>query len=188
VRNLLEKTKNLKRKDGVEVSIWADLLVGFPWENEEDFMETYKLVEDGLITKCHIFPFSSHKIWETVPASKLPNQIPEKIKKERVKKLEEIWEKVRQDFIKRHCVFDAKSLKINNSLSWSSNNEKILKQIQNNEKKELEVLVEVVKNEDWKQKWKGWTQNYIEANEKNFKIIFWETKRNSIIKWILSKI
>jgi hypothetical protein len=70
-----------------------------------------------------------------------------------VKKLKEIWDKKRQEFIKRNI--------------W----------------KPLEVLVELVKNENWNLKWKGWTQNYIEANESNFEIIFWEIKRNGIISW-----
>jgi tRNA A37 methylthiotransferase MiaB len=141
----------LKREDEVEVSIWADLLVGFPWETEEDFMETYKLVEDWFITKCHIFPFSDHKIGETVPASKFPNQVDEKIKKDRVWRLEAIWEEKRDEFLDRNI--------------W----------------KEFEVLVEFIKNDNWKIKWKGWTENYIEANDENFEIKFWEIKRNSII-------
>lgn len=155
IRNLLEKTKNLKRDDKIEVSVWADLIVGFPKETKKDFLETYKLVKDGLITKCHIFPFSNHKIWETVPASNLPNQIDEKTKKERVKKLERIWEKIRNNFIKRNI--------------W----------------KEFNVLTEFVKNNNWKLRWKGWTENYIEANEKNFEIKTGEIRRNNIIKWKL---
>jgi tRNA A37 methylthiotransferase MiaB len=114
-------------------------------------METYKFIEDWLISKCHIFPFSSHQVWETIPASKFADQIDEKIKKERYKRLEEIWNKKRQEFIKRN--------------SW----------------KEFKVLIESTKNEDWKLKWKGWTQNYIEAKEDNFEIISGEIKRNSII-------
>ena len=55
--------------------------------------------------------------------------------------------------------------------------------IENNIWKELEVLIESVK--DWK--WKGWTQNYIEADGSNFKIISWEVKRNSIVTWKLIK-
>ncbi|MDR0771779.1 MAG: hypothetical protein LBF15_01645 [Candidatus Peribacteria bacterium] len=53
-------------------------------------METYSLVEDSLITKCHIFPFSSHKIGESVPASKFPEQVDEEIKKDRAWRLEAI--------------------------------------------------------------------------------------------------
>jgi tRNA A37 methylthiotransferase MiaB len=155
IKDLLKQTKNLQRDDGIEVSIWADLIIGFPWEDEKDFKETCKLVENWLITKCHIFPFSSHQVWETVPASKFVNQIDEKTKKERFKILEKIWNKIRKDFIKRN--------------TW----------------KEFKVLIEFVKTENWDIKWKGWTQNYIEVNENNFEVISWEIKRNNIIIWNL---
>jgi len=42
-------------------------------------------------------------------------------------------------------------------------------------------LIEVVKEDDWKVKWKWWTQNYLEADENNFEIISGEVKRNEII-------
>ena len=51
IKELLYKTKNLKRDDLVEVSIWADLIVWFPWEDENDFIDTYNLVKEWLITK-----------------------------------------------------------------------------------------------------------------------------------------
>jgi len=60
MRKLLEKTRNIVREDGVEVSIGADLIVGFPGESEEDFMDTYNLAKDYRITKVHAFPFSPH--------------------------------------------------------------------------------------------------------------------------------
>lgn len=155
MRDLLEKTKNLKREDGVEVSVWADLIVWFPWETREDFLDTYNLVKDWLITKVHAFPFSAHNLWESVPAWKFENQISDKEKKERMWELEAISDATRDNFIEKNI--------------W----------------KEFEVLIEVVKEENWKIKWKGWTQNYIEADEKTFEILKWEIKRNEIVKWVL---
>lgn len=155
MRDLLVKTKNLQREDGVEVSIWADLIVGFPWETEEDFKDTYNLVKDWLITKVHAFPFSAHKLGESVPAWKFEEQISDQTKKERMWELEFIADSVRDDFIERNI--------------W----------------KTFEVLIEVVKEEDGKIKWKGWTENYIEADDKTFEIIEWEIKRNNIVKGIL---
>lgn len=99
MRELLKKTLNTKREDWVSVSIWADLIVWFPWESEDDFLETYNLVKDFNITKVHAFPFSNHTLWEHVPASFFPNQIDEKIKKERLNKLLDIWEETRKNFI-----------------------------------------------------------------------------------------
>lgn len=156
MRNLLEKTKNLTREDWVEVSIGADLIVGFPGESHEDFMDTFNLVKDGLITKVHAFPFSAHHMWEWVPAWKFPNQVNDKEKKERMWELSNISDHVRDDFIDRNI--------------W----------------KEFEVLIEVVKEEEnWKIKWKGWTQNYIETDQDTFEITSGNIARNQIVKWIL---
>ena len=155
MRDLLEKTKNLKREDWVEVSIWADIIVWFPGETEKDFLETYNLVKDWLITKVHAFPFSPHKFWESVPAGNFENQVWDKEKKERMWELEAIADSVRDDFIDRNI--------------W----------------KRFEVLIEVVKEEDWKTRWKGWTENYIEADDKTFDILEWEIAKNNIVIGIL---
>jgi len=99
LENTLNKINSIQREDLVDISIWADLIVWFPQETEEDFLETYNLVKDYKITKLHAFPFSSHNLWEHVPASYFPNQVDEKIKKDRLYRLIFIWEKVREDFI-----------------------------------------------------------------------------------------
>lgn len=155
MRKLLEKTKKLKRDDNVEISIWADLIIWFPWETDENFMDTYNLVKDWLITKIHAFPFSAHTLWETVPAWKYPNKVDEKTKKDRMWKIEEVWDITRENFIDRNI--------------W----------------KEFEVLIEVIKEENGKSKWKWWTQNYIEADQNTFKVNSWKIEKNSIVKWIL---
>jgi tRNA A37 methylthiotransferase MiaB len=155
MRMLLEKTKKIKREDWVEVSIGADLIVWFPGESQEDFMDTYNLVKDWLITKVHAFPFSAHNMWESVPAGKFPDQVDEKIKKERMWEIMNISDQVRDNFIDRNI--------------W----------------KEFQVLIESVIIEDGKTKWKGWTQNYIEADEKTFEITSGKIERNQIVTWIL---
>lgn len=99
MRNLLKKTLEIKREDSVDVSIWADLIVWFPWETEDDFLETLDLVKNYNITKLHAFPFSNHTFWEHVPASFFPNQIDEKIKKDRLDRLITTWDLVRNNFI-----------------------------------------------------------------------------------------
>jgi len=156
MRKLLENTKNIKREDNVEVSIWADLIVGFAGETQDDFMDTYNLVKDGLITKVHAFPFSAHTMWESVPAWKFPTQLDDKTKKERMWELSNISDQIRDDFIDRNI--------------WN----------------QFEVLIEVVKtDENGNTKWKGWTQNYIEADEKTFEITSGEIKRNEIVTGLL---
>ena len=94
---VLKKTKNLKKKN--IISIWADIIIGFPWETQLDFMETYNWIEEFWITKLHAFPFSDHTQREIIPASLLPNQIDQRIKKERENKLISKWDEIREKFI-----------------------------------------------------------------------------------------
>ena len=94
---VLKKTKNLKKKN--IISIWADIIIGFPWESQLDFMETYNWIEEFWITKLHAFPFSDHTQREIIPASLLPNQIDQRIKKERENKLISKWDEIREKFI-----------------------------------------------------------------------------------------
>jgi threonylcarbamoyladenosine tRNA methylthiotransferase MtaB len=99
IQSLLWKIRNIQRSDTISISIWADFIVWFPWENEQDFQDTYQLVEDYHINKLHIFPFSNHHFGEHVLASSYPNQVDEKIKKQRIEKLTWLWNKIRNDFI-----------------------------------------------------------------------------------------
>lgn len=100
MRKLLEKIRNIKRDDNVTIWIWADLIVWFPWETEDDFEDTLNLVKEYKITKVHGFPFSPHKFWEDVPAWIFPNQVDEKIKKDRLQRLLKTALEVRSEFIK----------------------------------------------------------------------------------------
>ncbi len=159
MKDLLLKTRNIKRQDWVSISIWADIIVWFPNETEENFKETIDLIKECNITKVHAFPFSWHNLWEDVPAWKYPNQIDWKIKKDRMWEIMNLSDQIRDKFIEKNI--------------W----------------KNLEVLIEVVKKDDKteKIKWKWWTQNYIEADNSNFEIISGEIKRNEIVIWKLIK-
>jgi MiaB/RimO family radical SAM methylthiotransferase len=159
IKELLLKTRKIKREDNIKISIWADIIVWFPWETEEDFKDTINLVKDCNITKVHAFPFSWHELWENVPAWKFDNQISWKIKKERMLEIMNLSDKIRDTFIDKNI--------------WE----------------ELEVLIEVVKKDEktWETKWKWWSQNYIEADNTNFEIVSGEIKRNEIVIWKLIK-
>ena len=97
LNEVLKKTRNLKKKN--LISIWADIIIGFPWETEQDFLNTYNWIEEFWITKLHAFPFSDHTQRENIPASFLPNQVDHKIKKEREIKLISKWDAIREKFI-----------------------------------------------------------------------------------------
>jgi len=74
----------------MNISIGADLIVGFPGESEADFLETLEGIEKYGITKIHVFPFSDHHKGETVPASFYPDQVGQAVKKEREARLLEV--------------------------------------------------------------------------------------------------
>ncbi len=96
----LKKFQTLKRPD--LISLWADLIVWFPWETEQDFHEMLDWISDYNITKVHEFPFSWHTKGESVPAWKFANQILHSIKLSRKKQLNLIADQVRNSFIKKN--------------------------------------------------------------------------------------
>ena len=98
LKTVLKKTRELKKQN--LISIWADIIVGFPGETESDFQETYNWIQEFWITKLHAFPFSDHTQREKIPASLFPNQISPKIKKERERKLIAKWDEIREKFIR----------------------------------------------------------------------------------------
>lgn len=76
-------------------AIGADVLVGFPGEQEEDFSETYELLAGLPVTYLHVFPYSQRP---GTPAAKMKNQVPAKIKEERVAVLRKLDHKKKVAF------------------------------------------------------------------------------------------
>jgi threonylcarbamoyladenosine tRNA methylthiotransferase MtaB len=69
------------------VTFTCDIIVGFPGETEEDFLETVDIAKKIDFLHMHIFPFSPR---EGTEAAKMKNQLPEAVKKERAHRLGEI--------------------------------------------------------------------------------------------------
>lgn len=65
-------------------SIGADIIVGYPGETDEQFMDTFNLLKELPITHFHVFPYSKRK---NTTAAKAENHIQSDIKKQRVKTL-----------------------------------------------------------------------------------------------------
>ena len=76
-------------------AIGVDVLVGFPGETEDDFLQTYELLANLPITYLHVFPYSKRP---GTPAAKMANQVPTKTKDERVAVLRKLDHKKRIDF------------------------------------------------------------------------------------------
>ena len=76
----------------------VDVIVGFPGEGEEEFMETYNLLEEVGASFLHIFPFSERP---GTPAVDMPGKVQSRISTERVSRLEELSAKLNRVFAER---------------------------------------------------------------------------------------
>lgn len=92
-----EKKVDLIRTYFPYAGITTDIIVGFPTETEEDFLETVRLVERVNFSDIHPFPFSPRS--GTV-AYKMKD-LPPEVKKERLNKLLEIKLKKKEEFAKK---------------------------------------------------------------------------------------
>ena len=77
----------------------VDVIVGFPGEGEEEFMETYRLLEEVGASFLHIFPFSERP---GTPAVEMPNKVQSRIATERVERLEELSNRLYKTFAERY--------------------------------------------------------------------------------------
>ena len=76
----------------------VDVIVGFPGEGEDEFMETYNLLEEVGASFLHIFPFSERA---GTPAVSMPNKVQSRISTERVERLEELSARLHKSFSNR---------------------------------------------------------------------------------------
>ena len=75
---------NKIREARPNINITTDLIVGFPYENDELFKETIETIKKIEFTKIHVFPYS---IRDNTKAATMKNQVDEKIKKGRVQEI-----------------------------------------------------------------------------------------------------
>ncbi|WP_144511134.1 tRNA (N(6)-L-threonylcarbamoyladenosine(37)-C(2))-methylthiotransferase MtaB [Bacillus sp. FJAT-22090] len=67
-----------------DLAITSDVIVGFPGETEEEFMETYNFIRNQRFSELHVFPYSKRT---GTPAARMEDQVEEEIKNERVHRL-----------------------------------------------------------------------------------------------------
>lgn len=80
-----------------DVMISSDVIVGFPDESEEDFLDTYNLCKE-CFDMLHVFPYS---LRPGTVAAKMTNQISPEIKKQRSKILLDLSNELYQKFVNR---------------------------------------------------------------------------------------
>ncbi|MBO6246536.1 MAG: tRNA (N(6)-L-threonylcarbamoyladenosine(37)-C(2))-methylthiotransferase MtaB [Anaerovibrio sp.] len=86
--------KNVKESvPGVAIS--TDVIVGFPGETEEMFAESLEYIKTLGFARMHVFPYSPRT---GTPAAKMPDQVPEPVKKDRVHRLQALAQEMAEDF------------------------------------------------------------------------------------------
>ncbi len=78
-----------------DISISTDIIVGFPKESEEDFLETIENARKFGFSKIHVFPYSDRL--GTV-ASKMDGHIDGNIKKDRARKLLDVSRELEKEY------------------------------------------------------------------------------------------
>jgi len=90
--------------------IGVDVIVGFPGETEEDFLETYQFLLDLDISYLHVFTYSERK---NTPAAEMDRTVPVHVRKQRNTMLTTLSEKKKRAFYaqfvgqKRAVLFEA---------------------------------------------------------------------------------
>ena len=80
-------------------NITTDIIVGFPGETEDEWLESYELIKKIGFGDLHIFTYSSR---EGTKAATLPNQVKNEIKKQRSKQLHQLAETMKNQYIEKN--------------------------------------------------------------------------------------
>ena len=94
--HFIERIKQIKALVP-DVMISGDVIVGFPQESEQDFMDSYSLCEE-CFDMLHVFPYSMRP---GTAAARMDGQISPEVKKERSKKLLELNDRLYQKYANR---------------------------------------------------------------------------------------
>lgn len=90
-----EKGVNLIRKNLVDTSITTDIMVGFPGETDEDFLESYNFCKKQFFASMHVFKYSPRK---GTKAYNRKDQVEESKKEDRSKRMIELSSKMQKEF------------------------------------------------------------------------------------------
>ena len=92
--------------------IGVDVIVGFPGESKEDFMETYRFIQELDVSYLHVFTYSERA---NTPAIDMEDVVPMKERRERNEMLRILSEKKKLAFYHKFC-------KDNHQVLWEAKN------------------------------------------------------------------
>ena len=90
-----EEKINKLRDARPNINLTTDVIVGFPGETEEDFLECVEYCKKIGFSKIHVFPFSKR---EGTKAAGMSNQLDNAVKKQRARELIEIDNMLQKDY------------------------------------------------------------------------------------------
>ncbi len=123
-----------------DAAIGADIITGFPGEDEKAFNNGYSLIENSPISYLHVFPFSPRK---GTPAAGFKGQVNTAIIKERAQKLRELGKKKKGLFYRS---FIGKELTVLTE-GWDSEEDKTIKGLTDNYIKVVAHSEKPIRNE-----------------------------------------
>ena len=97
-RGLYRSRVELIRSLEPDACIGADVIVGFPGETNDDFLDTYNFIKDLDISYLHVFTFSERQDTDAINYS---NKVPKGKRSERSKMLHILSDKKRRAFNER---------------------------------------------------------------------------------------
>jgi threonylcarbamoyladenosine tRNA methylthiotransferase MtaB len=101
-----------------DAAIGADVMVGFPGESDEEFSETFRLIESSPLTYLHVFPYSSRP---GTPAADMPAPVPSHVAQFRAKALRRLIADRNEAFRSGMIGRDLEVLVLNSGDAISSN-------------------------------------------------------------------
>ncbi len=93
-----EEAVSLIRTRMPEAAITTDIIVGFPGESDEEFEESYRFCGQMAFARIHVFGYSPRAGTE---AERLPQQVGDKVKKQRSQRMLTLAEESAQNFRQR---------------------------------------------------------------------------------------
>lgn len=96
-----EYVERVERAKGLipDVALATDIIVGFPTETDVAFENTMAVVERLRYSKLHVFRYSARPDTE---AAGMPDRVPPDVKKKRSKRLIDLGNEIRADFLRAH--------------------------------------------------------------------------------------
>lgn len=77
------------------LAVTSDVIVGFPGETEEEFMETFNFIKEHKFSELHVFPYSKRT---GTPAARMEDQVEEEVKNERVHRLISLSDQLAKEY------------------------------------------------------------------------------------------